>query len=1841
MSSPAEAPESTDEQAFQGWYASRANRLGLDPNPDDPQHFYDYRAAFKAGAEPDSTGHWPSTFKRPGHPRTIVNGVDTKTGDQVAPEGFTGAEPPGHGGPFTLYQDALKPYETVVRKRFGDAGYEKVRTALQKIDQQGSEEYAQFKAAFTNTGDLTKDLAGGKSSLDELTTPVARAVASADLKARLTTLGAPAEIPDAALALSDAKRAELQKDPELWSRYKAFAAKFWAFRTLAQNFDEYAKQFQEQQETLARFSGDKPPTPDQTRRKLQDFLKGAYDDMAKTTEGQPFGPPKDFLPRDMPYTKGQELLNAANRAIVSMRNIKGDLKKTDEILALAYPLLHQEDPGFLGFKKGAPNLEALVGLATLNAAMAPMWGATEAVAAGLIGRTALTGFPAMAARHALGGAGVGATMPTIPLKDWKGRIEAIAVQAGLGAGIGAPFEAATGMAGKALAARVAASGEVKPPPPPSPAQIANNEILERFQVGRQVADQAARDVDSEIARSRDLQAIQRQALEQEVERIQFRRGIEGPNVGFTMRSSGGIEGPKASIPLREETMLPAVVPPEPPNPFRELVDRGMVAIREAPLGEPPKVVLLPGNREVQLGPEGLSGVMQRFEPSVSQPGAVPPKEIARPKTPKMSSTSELADVTPKVAPQRRLGFETPKPFQKAAPTPIPSVPASTTGIVPASSVPPVEPTPIGGTPAEVSVSNASWLARSRRHSPAEAEAPAAGGPTPAPVPDWVTEGGPRPSRKEIIALVAEELGGFPEKEIAKHIDKAGNLKDLPERDRLGSQDFYRALADAHAIVMGKTPPSQFREGPRPESTRIGSSYEESARRMNAAEFRDIITGRQYQSPGVKPRIPIAPIPYEGPVENTLAIARAVDEAADTSVKIVRKRASAAGTYRPSTGAITIAHSTDIPTRLHEVGHNLDHAYSLAVEGPLNNLRPRPDILAELNAIKEFRNTIPKRATPTVRATELWSEFFSAWMLNPQRAEQLAPKAAARLREIPNLEEFQAISERVRKIFGANPALRPSAAIVDPSEVGRYISEKGMPYTAADRWLEFFSSRFQPLRAAERAYEKFTGKKLLPSERVSARLKSVLGHSDSMRAAYERGIPSGIGTIHTDNGRPTNGQWLSEPLARMIRDGTDFKTAKEYEQLAHSVMVAQRALPLHEKLEREVTGVGLGVESEVGPLARAVLEAKKLSPTTVDNMVEFIRRYRVMMDALFRDAVSAGRYSPKVYQAWIDSGMPYTQFARLLQLSADEPLTTGFLNGKSGTPLSRIASPIRETHGSPKEILSPIFTAWAQADKIHAEIKRNDFIGALVKLTKAPVGGESRDLYRLGHEIPEKSATSVTWFDRGEPRYFELDKQLQAAVKHASTANEYLPGFFTGYKRWVQGVVTIDPSFRFVRNFTRGVFSTLLKSGAPGHLGGLIPRDPLAGVKPVRPEIRAQAELNGLAGFGYFPRRVEDWESFMRHEIDRATKDGDIVVNPASKQLGDYAGGAKDWYQKVGTMSELGPILGEYQRQFDHAVKRQKLSPYEAHFYALERSRDLQDFAESSRSIEFLIKTNPFLNAGIRSIEGLRLALVRDPVRVAARGMLAGGALAAAEYAAAERFGYKDRLERLNTIRRDLFLNIPLPGNHWLTLPLPYEMMAFKALAWRMADFWQNHNKDVWDGLGTALIHSGLPANDVGQLLGPFTIPVQLATNYDFFRGGPIIPYEEAKLDVARRKRAVLAADWSKASASAFNKAMHFSGLQVDPRQIDFVVNSLGGGRFTKWRKGEGVEILGVLRNEPGTTRNVDLAYRILESAGMPTSNLSARMRAIREAKTSSQRAAAIEEADKYAKSVIAATAGSR
>ncbi len=77
-----------DEIKFNKAYKTMAEQWGLNLNPDDPEHHYDYRALWKetGSVEPDKTGHFDSKFKKDTHPNLIVDDVNTKTGEIIGEE---------------------------------------------------------------------------------------------------------------------------------------------------------------------------------------------------------------------------------------------------------------------------------------------------------------------------------------------------------------------------------------------------------------------------------------------------------------------------------------------------------------------------------------------------------------------------------------------------------------------------------------------------------------------------------------------------------------------------------------------------------------------------------------------------------------------------------------------------------------------------------------------------------------------------------------------------------------------------------------------------------------------------------------------------------------------------------------------------------------------------------------------------------------------------------------------------------------------------------------------------------------------------------------------------------------------------------------------------------------------------------------------------------------------------------------------------------------------------------------------------------------------------------------------------------------------------------------------------------------------------------------------------------------------------------------------------------------------------------------------------------------------------------------------------------------------------
>jgi hypothetical protein len=61
----------TNKLSYEDWL--KKNEVN---DPDHPEHFYDYKAAYKAGETKDKDGHWPSKFKHDLHPNRYIEQDD-------------------------------------------------------------------------------------------------------------------------------------------------------------------------------------------------------------------------------------------------------------------------------------------------------------------------------------------------------------------------------------------------------------------------------------------------------------------------------------------------------------------------------------------------------------------------------------------------------------------------------------------------------------------------------------------------------------------------------------------------------------------------------------------------------------------------------------------------------------------------------------------------------------------------------------------------------------------------------------------------------------------------------------------------------------------------------------------------------------------------------------------------------------------------------------------------------------------------------------------------------------------------------------------------------------------------------------------------------------------------------------------------------------------------------------------------------------------------------------------------------------------------------------------------------------------------------------------------------------------------------------------------------------------------------------------------------------------------------------------------------------------------------------------------------------------------------------
>ena len=227
-----------------------------------------------------------------------------------------------------------------------------------------------------------------------------------------------------------------------------------------------------------------------------------------------------------------------------------------------------------------------------------------------------------------------------------------------------------------------------------------------------------------------------------------------------------------------------------------------------------------------------------------------------------------------------------------------------------------------------------------------------------------------------------------------------------------------------------------------------------------------------------------------------------------------------------------------------------------------------------------------------------------------------------------------------------------------------------------------------------------------------------------------------------------------------------------------------------------------------------------------------------------------------------------------------------------------------------------------------------------------------------------------------------------------------------------------------------------------------------------------------------------------------------------------------WYGKLLSSGERATRLEEYRSAFKHG-KSQGMDDYNASIYAAYKARDLLDFAVAGETLKWVNQLVPFTNAAVQGLKKSVSSFQEDPAGFTTRFFLFAILPTLATRMFVHWMDKDEEYEQMPDYRRDLFYNIPLGPDMWLTVPKPFELGVLSTSAERVMSKYVFGEEAAMDGYYRNLAMSIWPV-DEAALVGPFRTLVEVGTNYDYFREKYIIPPDQANLKVELR-------DTSKAS----------------------------------------------------------------------------------------------------------------
>jgi hypothetical protein len=903
------------------------------------------------------------------------------------------------------------------------------------------------------------------------------------------------------------------------------------------------------------------------------------------------------------------------------------------------------------------------------------------------------------------------------------------------------------------------------------------------------------------------------------------------------------------------------------------------------------------------------------------------------------------------------------------------------------------------------------------------------------------------------------------------------------------------------------------------------------------------------------RIPVEPIPGGG-AKSPFKIIEDFSEAIGKAIRVRRLKANTLGTYSPGSTLTAEKFAGDLDTAAHELaGHWMDDRYGIGA--PWAKSKTRSPYDTEL-AKFWIHGSVTPRSTLRYRRAEGVAEYIRAYVVNPKMAKAEAPNFTAYFEKTVTPEGLKAIldfSNDVRIWAGEDPLVRAGLNMrMEPPSLRERLWEGmrgrgfGFEINPIDRLRMWFDDPYHYAVKAFKEANALRGGQLLPKDNFELQARLLSTHDARMSDEFEHGLTP-LRPAQAVNSRgqlevqrlidpvtkqPMTMNWLLDAFDKTSKDkfNQDMRDASAY-------MVAQRTVEKGKQLGREsnISGIGAGILTDKAA-AEELLRRVAADPVRETRLKEAARRYRLWADQNLNMLVDSGRLSKDAAREIRNNNEQYVDMHRLsMEFEEGNRAQRG---GKIGTT----RDVIRRFKGSTLELDNVYSNLLEQTDSIQKEAFRNVTLNTFVdslRNVRELHGANLKDFEQFGSKASSADRNTITVWKNGKPEYWKFDPDIHDSLKglgelgtHAFIDLLSMPSQFARY------MITHGPQF-LLRNPMRDTFERSVVSR-----NGSKPWDILRGYTP---EELSRYEVFGGGQFGNYIVDRHVWNRELKKSAAELRKDPtNILLSPLK---------LKHAWEDLSEKSEKIGRIAEFRRAFEMGKKEFGYDDYNAALYAAGEARGLMDFAKAGTVMRVINRLVPFSNARVRGLARSAFSIGENPAGFAMRwGMFVlVPTILNAIYQRQNKDTW-DEYQQLPAYQRDFFWNFKV-GPYWLRIPRPHELGVMAGGVERAIDRLLGDRRAMEGWAGSAA-NAVLPINTPVEGTGPLKTFLELQFNRDTFRGRDIVPAWEKDLKVELRKGTAHSSAVSKGIASALKVA----GLEIDPRNLDYLLGSLGGAGQT-------------------------------------------------------------------------------